>query len=161
VWSTAFSAADPVNTPRDLNTNSPFVQRALGDAVNDLKGSGVPLNAPLRGHQYKVKNGEQIPIHGGPGTDGVFNAINVRWDASAGGYPDVPSGSSFVMAAHFNGTSCPDVRTILTYSESTNRTSPYYADQTHMFSNKQWVTEPYCENQIAADPNLSITKIDQ
>jgi acyl-homoserine-lactone acylase len=159
IWSTPFSASDPVNTPRDLNTSNPLIKTALGDAVKDLTSASDPLNAGLLGHQYKVKNGEKIPIHGGPGTDGVFDAINTSWSAAAGGYPDVPHGSSFVMVAHFNGTECPDVHTIVTYSQSTDRTSPYYADQTRMFSNKQWVTEPYCEAAIAADPNLTITKI--
>jgi hypothetical protein len=28
-----------------------------------------------------------------------------------------------------------------------------------MFSNKQWVDEAYCEDQIAADPNLQVTEI--
>ena len=158
IWTTPFSAADPVNTPRDLNTNNPLIKTALGDAVKDLQGAGIPLNAGLLGYQYKVKNGEKIPIHGGPGTDGVFNAINTSWSSPAG-YPDVPHGSSFVMVAHFNGTTCPDVHTILTYSQSTDKTSPYFADQTRMFSNKQWVTEPYCESAIAADPNLTITTI--
>ncbi|MFY9614335.1 MAG: penicillin acylase family protein [Candidatus Dormiibacterota bacterium] len=159
IWSTPFSAADPVNTPRDLNTTNPLMKLALGDAVKDLTTAGDPLNAGLLGHQYKVKNGEKIPIHGGPGTDGVFNAINTSWSAAAGGYPDVPHGSSFVMVAHFNGTPCPDVHTIVTYSQSTDKTSPYYADQTRRFSNKQWVTEPYCESAIAADPNLTVKAI--
>ena len=160
IWNTPFSAADPVNTPRDLNiTTSLPVKTALGDAVKDLQGAGIPLNAGLLGYQYKVKNGEKIPIHGGPGTDGVFNAINAGWSSPAG-YPDVPHGSSFVMVAHFNGTSCPDVHTIVTYSESADRTSPFYADQTRMFSNKQWVTEPYCEAAIAADLISTLTITD-
>ncbi len=32
---------------------------------------------------------EKIPIHGGPGTLGVFNAINVTWTPPIG-YPDAP-----------------------------------------------------------------------
>ena len=52
------------------------------------------------------------------------------------GYPNVPHGSSFVMAAQFtDDPDCPvDTRTILTYSQSTNPNSPYFADQTRMFS---------------------------
>jgi RTX calcium-binding nonapeptide repeat (4 copies)/Penicillin amidase len=48
---------------------------------------------------------------------------------------------------------------ILTYSLSENPDSPYYADQTRMFSGKQWVKVPYCESEIAADPGLQVTPL--
>src|SRR6185436_4892202 len=56
-------------------------------------------------------------------------------------------GSSFVMAAQFTGDpNCPvDTRTILTYSQSTNPNSPYSADQTRMFSRKEWKDEAFSE----------------
>ena len=75
----------------------------------------------------------------------MFNAINVGWTGSGAnaGYSNVPHGSSFVMVAQFTGDEdCPvDTRTILTYSQSTNPNSPYFGDQTRMFSNKEWVDE--------------------
>jgi hypothetical protein len=74
------------------------------------------------------------------------------------GYPDVPHGSSFVMVAHLDGRACPDSRSILTYSQSTNPRSPYFADQTRMFSRKAWVDMRFCERQILADRSLSITR---
>jgi hypothetical protein len=93
----------------------------------------------------------------------VFNAINVGWTSSGAnaGYSNVPHGSSFVMVAQFTGDEdCPvDTRNILTYSQSTNPNSPYFADQTRMFSNKEWVDEAYCEDEIAADPNLEVQEI--
>jgi uncharacterized repeat protein (TIGR01451 family) len=65
------------------------------------------------------------------------------------------------MTARFtDDPDCPvDARTILTYSLSTNPASPWYADQTRMFSNKQWVDERYCESEILADPNLTVKQI--
>jgi uncharacterized repeat protein (TIGR01451 family) len=65
------------------------------------------------------------------------------------------------MAAQFvDDPNCPvDARTILTYSQSTNPDSPYFADQTRMFSNKEWVNEAYCESEIAADPNLEVQRL--
>ncbi len=162
LYTTQFSSSDPVHTPNGLNTANPVVQRSFADAVTDLRNAGIPLNAPLRGYQYEPRGSEQIPIHGGPGTLGVFNAINVSWSPPAG-YPNVPHGSSFVYTAQFTGGGngqCPvNTRSILTYSQSTDPTSPYFADQTRMFSNKQWVDEAYCEDQIAADPNLQVTQI--
>ena len=136
-----------MNTPSGLNTNDPQVHQALGDAVNDLRSNGIPLDASLRAHQYEMRGNVKIPIHGGPGTDGLFNAINVLWTPPVG-YPNVPHGSSFVMVTQFRRKGCPSNRSILTYSLSVNPNSPYFADQTKMFSKKQWVDPPFCADQV-------------
>jgi acyl-homoserine-lactone acylase len=163
IYLNQFDANDPVHTPNGLNVANPAVESSLADAVTDLNNAGIPLDAPLRGWQYEKRGTERIPIHGGPGGVGVFNAINVGWTGSGAnpGYTNVPHGSSFVMAAQFtDDPDCPvDARTILTYSQSTNPASPWFADQTRMFSNKEWVNEAYCEDEIAADPNLQISRI--
>jgi hypothetical protein len=105
-----------------------------------------------------TRNGEKIPIHGGPGDpEGSFNAINLTWKPGEG-YSSVPHGSSIVMVTQFTD-GCPDDRSILTYSQSENPASPYYSDQTKMYSNKQWVDPPYCENEILADPSLQTTRL--
>jgi acyl-homoserine-lactone acylase len=147
IYTTPFDASDPVHTPRGLNTNNPQVKQALGDAVDDLRSAGIPLDATLRGHQYEMRGTERIPIHGGPGTDSLFNAINVSWTPPAG-YPNVPHGSSFVMVTSFRKSGCPRNRSILTYSLSVNPNSPYFADQTRMFSKKQWVNPPFCPADV-------------
>jgi acyl-homoserine-lactone acylase len=147
-FSVPFDAGDPVNTPSGLNTDSPAVRSALSQAVSDLQGAGIPLDAPLRGWQYEQRGEEKIPIHGGPGTLGVFNAINVTWDAQKG-YPNVPHGSSYVQAVELPRKGCARVRTILTYSQSTSPRSRWFADQTRMFSRKRWVKPPFCPGQMA------------
>jgi acyl-homoserine-lactone acylase len=159
LFTTQFDANDPVHTPSGLNIANPAVEQSFADAVTDLRNSGIPLNAPLRGWQYERRGSEQIPIHGGPGGVGVFNAINVGW-VPGQGFPNVPHGSSFVMAVQFNG-GCPDDRTILTYSQSTNPSSPYFGDQTRMFSRKEWVNPPFCENEIQNDPSLQVKSIEE
>ena len=58
-----------------------------------------------------------------------------------------PSRFLNAMAVSF-GKGCPKTRTILTYSQSTDSSSKYFADQTRMFSNKRWVKLPYCERSI-------------
>ncbi len=142
-----FDVNDPVNTPNGLNTSSPSVRQALDGAVSDLEGAGIPLDAPLRDFQYELRGEERIPIHGGPGTLGVFNAINVTWDP-AKGYPNVPHGSSYVQAVDLPPRRCARVRTILTYSQSTSPESRWFADQTRMFSAKRWVRPPFCPKQM-------------
>jgi acyl-homoserine-lactone acylase len=145
-----FDPADPVNTPRGLNTDGPYVGRALGDAVRDLAGAGIPLDAPLGEFQYETRGGKRIPIHGGPGTLGVFNAINVGWDPKAG-YPDVPHGTSFIAAMTWAKKGCP-VRQLsfTTYSESENQTSRHASDYTRAFSRKKWNRVPFCAADIRA-----------
>ena len=142
-----FDANDPVNTPRGLNTGNPQVQQALVDAVSDLQGAGIPLDAPLRGYQYELRGEKAIPIHGGPGTAGVFNAINVTWSAPKG-FPNIPHGSSFVQVVHFPPKGCAEHRTILTYSQSTNPNSRHFGDQTRLFSKKRWVNSPFCASEL-------------
>src|SRR5439155_11096122 len=74
-WRVKFDPSDPVHTPNTLATERPEVQRAFGDAAVDLRNAGIPLDAPLRDGQYVTRNGERIPIHGGPGNLGVLNVI--------------------------------------------------------------------------------------
>ena len=149
VFTTQFSVDDPVHTPSGLNTANPLVQAALADAVSDLEGAGIPLDAPLRGHQYEHRGGEDIPIHGGPGTVGVFNAINVSWDPEKDGYGDVEHGSSFMMAAQFVDGRCP-VRagTFVTYSQTENQRSRHAADYTRAYSQKRWNKVPFCQRDL-------------
>ncbi|MFL5780193.1 MAG: penicillin acylase family protein [Thermoleophilaceae bacterium] len=147
IYATQYDSSDPVNTPRGLNTGNPQVKKALGDAVNDLRSNGIPLDATLRTYQYEKRGKVRIPIHGGPGSDSLFNAINVSWNPP-GGYTDVPHGSSFVMVTELHKRGCPKNRAILTYSLSTNPKSPFFGDQTRMFSKKKWVDPPFCPSQV-------------
>ena len=148
IFDAPFDPADPVNTPSGLNTDSPLVGRALGDAINDLAGAGIPLDGTLREFQYETRAGKQIPIHGGPGTLGVFNAINVSWNPKAG-YPDVAHGTSFIAAMTWAKRGCP-VRQLsfVTYSESENQNSRHAGDYTRAFSRKKWNRVPFCAADI-------------
>jgi acyl-homoserine-lactone acylase len=150
IWTTPFSASDPVNTPRGLNIANPLVLKAFGDAVNDLAGAGIPVDARLGDFQKdKRPDGTTIPFHGGPGTLGVFNALNVAWNATTGYVGQLAHGSSYIQVVQFDGDGCPDARTILTYSQSTNPRSPHYADQTRLFSRSGWVTDRFCAADVA------------
>jgi acyl-homoserine-lactone acylase len=147
VWKHPFDPNDPVHTPNTLDTGSPQVQRAFGDALNDLGSAHIPIDAPLGQFQFATRRGVKIPIHGGPGTDGDFNAINVRW-VPGKGVSDIEHGSSYVQVVTWGKGSCPDARTILTYSQSTNPGSPFYSDQTKLFSRKKWVPDLFCRAAV-------------
>jgi acyl-homoserine-lactone acylase len=165
LYDVPFDPSDPVDTPRGLNTDNPLVRRALADAVADLRGAGIRLDASLRPYQYTVRGGQRIPIHGGPGRsrgsgqDGLFNAINVEWDP-AKGYPNVPHGTSFITAVSFRRRGCPVAAgTFVTYGQSENPASRHADDYTRAFSRKDWNEVPYCPDEIRRDPNLEVERV--
>ncbi|RFS81139.1 acylase [Actinomadura spongiicola] len=158
LWRTPFDASDPVNTPRDFNPGSPAARRALRDAVDELTSSGIPLDAPLGDHQYVTRDGERIPIGGGTEALGILNKIDGRWTPGKG-YVEMAHGTSYVQVVSFDGDRCPDTRTLLTYSQSADPTSPHYADQTRLFSKKTWVTERFCGREIDAAPGLKTIEL--
>jgi acyl-homoserine-lactone acylase len=149
LWTTPYDNSDPVHTPSGLNVALPMVSQALADAVADLEGAGIPLDAPLLGYQSDERGGEAVPIHGGPGGLGVFNAISAQWKPDEGGYTNIPHGSSFIMAAEFTGGRCP-VRsgTFVTYGQSENQSSPHASDYTKAFSQKKWHPVPFCAGDV-------------
>ncbi|MGB8649293.1 MAG: penicillin acylase family protein [Mycobacteriales bacterium] len=149
VWTTPFDANDPVNTPRGLNSANPRVQLAFGDALNDLAGAHIPVDAPLGQYQADLRpDGTRNALHGGPGTDGVFNALSVVWDPVKAYVGPLAHGSSFIQVVSFTGSGCPDTRTILTYSQSPDPTSPHYDDQTRLFSAGGWLTDHFCAADV-------------
>jgi acyl-homoserine-lactone acylase len=146
-WAHPFDANDPVNTPNTLDTSNPQVRAALTGAISDLNNAGIPLDGPLGQFQFITRNGTRIPIHGGPGTNGDFNAINVKW-VDGNGVAEPEHGSSYVQVVTWGKGRCPNARTILTYSESVNPNSPFYADQTGLFSQKKWVKDRFCARDV-------------
>jgi acyl-homoserine-lactone acylase len=77
-----------------------------------------------------------------------------------GGEPTATSifGSSFIMAVELTPHG-PRARTILTFSESANPTSPHHRDQTVLFAARRWVAERFSEAEIDADPHLQTTTL--
>jgi acyl-homoserine-lactone acylase len=149
LWLTPFDVNDPVNTPRDLNTLHPQVMLAYGDALKDLEGAGIPVDAPLGAFQQDARpDGTVTPYHGGPGGLGVFNAMSASWNAQKGYVGPLAHGSSFIQTVSFDGDGCPDAQTILTYSQSTNPKSAHFADQTRLYSAGGWVQGVFCEADV-------------
>lgn len=145
-----FVPTDPVNTPRRLAIADPAVLTALADAVRKL--AGTPLDAPLGEIQTEPRGGTVLPIHGDRHESGAFNVINAPF-VPGRGYPDISGGTSFVMAVSF-GRGGPTGRQILTYSQSGDPNSPWFGDQTRLYSRKGWDTVKYTARQLAADPNV-------
>ncbi|HEX8120608.1 MAG TPA: penicillin acylase family protein [Solirubrobacteraceae bacterium] len=146
---TPFDPEDPVGTPSGLDTENPQVRQALHDALTDLEGAGAAFDAPLSALQYETR-GERIPLHGGPDRMGLFNVIDTQWDAEKG-YTDVNFGATYIQAVQFTKAGCGiDARTVLAHSLATDPTSPFFANGTQLFRDKQWVDQPFCEADVDA-----------
>ena len=167
-YTVPFDVNDPVHTPRGLNTSNPAIVGALADAVTYMTDRSVPLTSTWRTNQYTTKNGENIPIPGGPGGHGVFNVITAIENRTApapagdttGIYGSIRHGSSFIQAASMTGAKCPVVKTILTYSQAaTNEKSKHYSDQTKLFSQGKWLTDRFCPSQQKKSPGLKVTNL--
>jgi acyl-homoserine-lactone acylase len=147
LFAVPFDAADPVNTPRDLNLDDPAVvtavRNALTTAVTVLADAGIELDKPWGEVQFVEKNGEQIPIHGGS-SDMMFSVITSPLDKDEG-YASIRHGNSYIQAITWDETDCPDAYAILTYSQSTDPASAHYADATKLYSNGGWIDMPFCE----------------
>jgi acyl-homoserine-lactone acylase len=147
-WAHPFDPVDPVNTPNTLDTAHPGVPVALGNAIADLDAAKVPLDAAVGDVQHIVRAGRRIRIHGGPGDPhGQFNAIESGF-APGQRFGEVAGGSSYAQVVTWNDGPCPDAATILTYSQSANPRSPFFADQGPLFSRKQWVPVRFCRADV-------------
>ena len=149
-WAVDFDPADPLNTPRGIDRsqtrNLELVVQALGGAVLALEEAGIALDAPWREVQFVTRNGVRIPVHGGDPEAGVYGAISSR--LGEGGYTP-RSGNTYIQAVTW-GDTCPIADAILAPSQSSDPESPHYADQTELYSRKEWVRFPYCEEEIEA-----------
>eukprot|EP01035_Chromulina_nebulosa_P005000 gene5000-6783_t len=93
-----FNAADPVNTPNTLDVENPKVLAALVDSVKQLRTLKIPMNATLAQVQTEPRTGgERIPIHGGPGPEGIFNVITPVDLKPELGWTKIRHGSSWIM----------------------------------------------------------------
>ena len=153
-WQVPFNENDPVNTPRDLNENNPQVIQAMKDAIAFLRSKNVPMNATWGSLQVAGDTGAPpIPLGGGLGDEaGNANVLASRNPvANTDKYKPITYGSSHIQAISFLDGGAIDTKTILTYGQSENPTSPWSKDQTEMFGKKQWVSFPFTPTQISAN----------
>jgi acyl-homoserine-lactone acylase len=135
----AFDPKNAVHTPAKLDTADPRVIAALETAVAKLNELKIPLDAKLGDVQGETRNGVRIPIHGSAGPEGVFNVISVQNDSlePEKGWTSIRHGASWIYAVEFTEQG-PKSQGFLTYSQSTDPTSPHYSDQTELYSKKGW-----------------------
>ncbi|MBK4736203.1 penicillin acylase family protein [Noviherbaspirillum pedocola] len=143
VYAVPFSASDPVNTPRGLNTGDATAKAAIlqafGKAIDTFQTAGVAMDATLGSIQYVTVNGQQIPYSAGEEFEGTPNKQESY--GFVNGHYEPLLGSSYVQFVNLapSGTT---VQGILTYSQSTDPSSPYFGNQVKTYSAKQLYTLP-------------------
>ena len=156
-WTVAYDPADPINTPRAIDGADAKVLTALTGAVEDLRAKGIALDVPLGDLQAEPRGSERIPIHGCSDSEGCFNVVTTDRDEQ--GRYDPRTGASFIMTAAFDSSGTVRGEAVLSYSQSENPQSPHYADQTRLFSQKQWLPMRFTEQQIRSDPEYKRTVV--
>ncbi|MEQ1439767.1 penicillin acylase family protein [Fontimonas sp. SYSU GA230001] len=152
-WRVPFSASDPVNTPRDLNTSSNAVQQAFSDGVAAVKASGIAFDAPLGSIQHPCCIANDIPIFGGEFFEGAFTIASTEEAGaealSASGYK-VFYGNSYIQSVTWEDGKV-HAEGFVTYSQSTDPANPHFSDYTREYSAKRWHRLPFTAAQIDAD----------
>ena len=150
-WAVDFDPANPLRTPRGIDLDEPrnreLVIDALIGAVLALEEADVALDAPWGDVHFAARNNLRIPIHGADGDLGVYGAISAR--LGDGGYA-AHGGNSHLQAVTWDDDECPIAETLLVPSQSSDPQSPHYADQSELYSRKEWVRFPFCEADISA-----------
>ncbi|ABA74304.1 acylase [Pseudomonas fluorescens] len=159
-WRVAFDPKDAQHTPRGLAIEKPEVAKALREAMlaSAEIAAKMGLTEKTRWGDVQVvsSGGQQTPIHGGPGTLGIYNAIQSvpRED----GKLEVVSGTSYLQVVTFDDKG-PHAQGLLAFSLSSDPASKYSRDQTEAFSKKQWSVLPFTEQQIKADPQYQVQTV--
>ena len=161
VYRVPFNYLDPVNTPRGFNVTDATVATALAGALKSagdrIRGAGLAIDAPLGTVQFTLRGSTPVPVHGGEGDYlGIYNKISTALVPGVGYV--VTTGTSYIQTVQFTDNG-PTAQAFLAYSQSTNPASPNFADQTARFSAKQWITLPFTEAAITADPGYRTTTI--
>lgn len=183
LFSSPFNANDPLFTPYGLalkpERGTDTILEALAAATLALNAAGIDPSSSLRLIQTTNKAGEILPIHGSNGREGGVNQVsfsggvvlnssllprtdpgtiyNSNTTLTANGYP-INYGTSFVMTLQYTDSG-PKAKALLTYSESSDARSPYFADQTRLFSQRQWRSIRFSEEDILAAPSLETYEV--
>ena len=148
LYAVPFDANDPVHTPSGLNSGDSevlnAVRQAFADGVTAVVDSGEALDAPLRDVQKYAKADTDIPQYGGEGYEGYFTVLR----------------NTYLHVVDFPEGEPVRAFTLLSHGESTDPTSPHYADYTEAYSRKQWHQVPFTREQIK-NARLSIIEISE
>ncbi|MEH6584131.1 MAG: penicillin acylase family protein [Halioglobus sp.] len=162
-WKIDFDPSNPINTPSGIATELPQnherVINALNEAVLALDAANVSLDAPWGQLQSLQRNAEQVPLHGGRDEMGSYSVITANLEE--GGYVNPRHGNSFINAVTWDESDCPIADVVSVYSQSSKPESDYYSDQSRLYSNKEWIRFPFCDEDIQAQQTGEMLVIEE
>ncbi len=85
----------------------------------------------------------------------MFSMIATRLSKDKG-YNPILLGNSYIQVISWDKDGRLQPTGILTYSQSQEPESAHYADPTELYSRGVWIDFPFTEEQIRADPNLTV-----
>lgn len=145
LWLVPFDYRDPLGTPRDIDPANARIPIALGEAVRALDKAGIPLSARLGDVQFVERGGARIPLHGGA----TFSALLATLVPGVGFTEPMNPSNSYIQVVTFNAKG-PVADAVLASSQTPDPASLFYADQTWLYSRKEWVRLPYNRRDVAA-----------
>lgn len=157
LFQNGFNPTEPATTPSGL-ANADAALDKLAEAVLLLQGEGIALDTALGNLQIGHRFDRQYPIHGGNRYEGIANLqvtntpgnnptetpifsgsnrfVADSYSLSETGY-NVVHGSSFIMTLGWTDEG-PEAEALLSYSQSSDPSSPYFDDQTQLYAEKAW-----------------------
>ena len=171
LFNVPFDPAQPYTTPGGFTDDGTAILQALARGVQTLTKAGFAVDSTLGTAQFTNRSGERIPLHGGTNQEGVTNVVS--WSTGGSSTEPAPTrgavvapggalrgnghpinfGSSFVLVVDYTGDTVA-ASAILTYGQTGRRTVDAFSVQTVRFSEKNWRTVAFTDEQIQADPDL-------
>jgi len=141
LYTVPFDKADPLHTPRGLNTASPAVLDAAAQAIDSMLAANKPLDTPWGNVLAVDMNGAHIRLYGGCDSPGYFTAACPSWGKKADGrlLPDSLVGNSYMQVVSFNEKGVR-VEMMLAHGESDDPASPWYTVMTRRYAARQWTS---------------------
>lgn len=152
-FSVPFDAADPIGTPRNLDTTKAYVREAFAAGVYAVQQAGFDFRVPRSEISYRLAaDGSKISVLGGYQRTGSFTIGQVRRPVLASGtaWGPVNYGNSYMQVVGFLPEGKLDANTFVTYSESEDPASPHFADYSQKYAKKEWLRAAFTEDEIAA-----------
>ncbi|GIJ21052.1 penicillin acylase family protein [Micromonospora lutea] len=176
LFSVDFDSRRPTTTPSGAPADITPLLTGLGAAMLRLSANSLALDVSLGDVQYTLKGTTRIPVPGSHEQVGIANVVghtarpgsslepvvdagppSADTDLTADGYV-VNTGTSYLMVVSF-GTRGPTARALLTFGQSADPASPYFTDQTRLFTRGQLRDCAFTEAAIAADPELTVRAV--
>lgn len=154
-WLVPFDKNDPVDTPRGFVAADLRVRAAFADAVLAMQDAGLPLDATAGEARCTQRQGDCIPLHGAAHALGSPAMLTVPFEAGEG-FLEAVHGNSYMQTVTWDDEGAPVAEAVLSYSQSPHSDSPHHADQTWLYSAKEWVRLPFAEADVAADTQESV-----